>query len=120
MYLLQAVMFVILIRLHSVAAVSICLGVVLLCYGGGFGVMPSFTADFFGTKYYGQIYGFILTAWGVGGIVGPYIAARVKDATGSYRGTLLPVAIMLAVAAIIPFFVHKPAQPPVLERARAA
>jgi MFS transporter, OFA family, oxalate/formate antiporter len=120
MYLLQAVMFVILIRLHSIAAVSICFGVVLLCYGGGFGVMPSFTADFFGTKYYGEIYGFILTAWGVGGVVGPYIAARVKDATGSYRGTLLPVAIMLAVAAIIPFFVHKQAQPPVLERAKAA
>jgi OFA family oxalate/formate antiporter-like MFS transporter len=120
MYLLQAAMFVVLIRLHSIAAVSICFGIVLLCYGGGFGVMPSFTGDFFGTKYYGQIYGFILTAWGVGGIVGPSIAARVKDATGSYRGTLLPVAIMLVIAAIIPFFVHKPAQPPVLERARAA
>ncbi|MDB5093151.1 MAG: Major facilitator superfamily 1 transporter [Candidatus Eremiobacteraeota bacterium] len=119
MYLLQAAMFVTLIRLHSIAAVSICFGIVLLCYGGGFGVMPSFSADFFGTKYYGQIYGFILTAWGVGGVVGPLIAARVKDATGSYRGTLLPVAIMLVVAAVIPFFVHKPAQK-VLQRAEAA
>jgi MFS transporter, OFA family, oxalate/formate antiporter len=108
MYLLQALMFVILIRLNGVAAVSICFAIVLLCYGGGFGVMPSFNADFFGTKYYGQIHGFILTAWGVGGIVGPLIAA--KDATGSYRGTLLPVAIMLVVAAIIPLFARKPAQ----------
>ncbi|MDB5039459.1 MAG: major facilitator superfamily 1 [Candidatus Eremiobacteraeota bacterium] len=119
MYLLQALMFVTLMRLHSIAAVSICMGVVLLCYGGGFGVMPSFNADFFGTKYYGEIYGFILTAWGVGGVVGPLIAARVKDATGSYRGTLLPVAIMLVVAAVIPFFVHKPAQSAV-QRAKAA
>jgi MFS transporter, OFA family, oxalate/formate antiporter len=110
MYLLQALMFVILMHLSGIAAVSLCFAVVLLCYGGGFGVMPSFNADFFGTKYYGQIYGFILTAWGVGGIVGPLIAAKVKDATGSYRGTLLPVAIMLVVAAIIPFFVRKPAQ----------
>ena len=110
MYLLQALMFVVLARLSGVAAVSICFAVVLLCYGGGFGVMPSFTADFFGTKYYGQIYGFILTAWGVGGIVGPLIAAKVKDATGSYHGTLLPVAIMLVVAAVIPFFVHRPAR----------
>jgi len=28
---------------------------VLLCYGGGFGVMPSFNADYFGTKYMGEI-----------------------------------------------------------------
>jgi MFS family permease len=119
MYLLQALMFVILVRLNGVAAVSICFAIVLLCYGGGFGVMPSFNADFFGTKYYGQIYGFILTAWGVGGIVGPLIAAKVKDATGSYRGTLLPVAIMLVVAAIIPFFVRKPAEA-VVQKAAAA
>jgi MFS transporter, OFA family, oxalate/formate antiporter len=118
MYLIQAVMFVILINLNGVAAVSICFAIVLLCYGGGFGVMPSFNADFFGTKYYGQIYGFILTAWGVGGIVGPLIAAKVKDATGSYRGTLLPVAIMLVVAAIIPFFVRKPA-PAMVQKAAA-
>jgi len=39
MYLLQAAMFGTLIQLHSIAAVSICFGIVLLCYGGGFGVM---------------------------------------------------------------------------------
>jgi OFA family oxalate/formate antiporter-like MFS transporter len=119
MYLVQAVMFVVLLRLNGVAAVSICFAIVLLCYGGVFGVMPSFTADFFGTKYYGQIYGFILTAWGVGGIVGPLIAAKVKDATGSYRGTLLPVTIMLVVAAIIPLFVKKPTEA-VVHKAAAA
>jgi predicted MFS family arabinose efflux permease len=50
----------------------------------------------------------ILTAWGVGGIVGPFIAAQVKDATGSFEGALLPVAIMLLVAAVIPFFIRRP------------
>ena len=28
--------------------------------------MPSFTADFFGAKYMGGIYGWILLAWGAG------------------------------------------------------
>jgi predicted MFS family arabinose efflux permease len=50
----------------------------------------------------------ILTAWGVGGIVGPYIAAAVKDRTGSFTGALVPVAIMLIVAAVIPFLIRKP------------
>ena len=116
MYLIQVVIFFIMAGLHSFSAVGFAFAIVLLCYGGGFGVMPSFNADYFGTKYMGAIYGFILTAWGLGGVVGPLIAARVKDATGSYSGALVPVAIMLLLASIVPFFVKKPA-PPLTETA---
>jgi MFS family permease len=111
-YLVQVVIFFILGGLHDMVTVSIAFGIVLLCYGGGFGVMPSFNADFFGTKWLGQNYGMILTAWGTAGLVGPSIAAFVKDKTGSFVGALVPVAIMLIVAAIIPFFVKKPAADP--------
>jgi MFS transporter, OFA family, oxalate/formate antiporter len=109
MYLIQAVIFFLLGGFHTLGLVGACFAIVLLCYGGGFGVMPSFNADYFGTKFLGQNYGMILTAWGVGGVVGPYIAARVHDATGSYSGALVPVAIMLLIAAVIPFLVRKPA-----------
>jgi MFS family permease len=109
MYLIQAVIFFVLGGVHSLGLIALCFAIVLLCYGGGFGVMPSFNADYFGTRFLGQNYGMILTAWGVGGIVGPFIAAKVKDATGSFAGALVPVAIMLLVAAIIPFLVRKPA-----------
>lgn len=108
MYLVQVAIFVLLTRTHSFTWVAIEFAVVLLCYGGGFGVMPSFNADYFGTKFMGQNYGMILTAWGVAGVVGPYIAATVKDRTGSFTGALIPVAIMLLVAAIIPFFIKRP------------
>ena len=112
MYLIQAVIFFLMAHTGGFVAVGIYFAIVLLCYGGGFGVMPSFTADFFGTRYMGQIYGVILTAWGVGGIVGPFIAAKVRDVTGSYSGALIPMAIMLVIAAVIPFFVKKPAALP--------
>ena len=108
MYLIQVGIFFVLGSLHSIPAVAACFAIVLLCYGGGFGVMPSFTADYFGTKSMGQIYGMILTAWGVAGVVGPFFAAYVKDRTGSFTGALIPVAIMLLVAAVIPFLVRKP------------
>ena len=108
MYLIQVVIFFTLGGMHAPALVGLGFGIVLLCYGGGFGVMPSFTADFFGTKNMGQIYGYILTAWGFGGLVGPLVAAFVKDHTGSFTGALPWVAIMLIIAAIIPFFVRKP------------
>jgi OFA family oxalate/formate antiporter-like MFS transporter len=109
MYLIQAVVFFAMAHLHTLGAVGLAFAIVLLCYGGGFGVMPSFNADFFGTRFMGQNYGMILTAWGVAGVVGPFIAARVKDLTGSYSGALMPVAIMLLVASVIPFFVKRPA-----------
>lgn len=110
MYLVQVVVFFGLARTHSFAWVALEFAIVLLCYGGGFGVMPSFNADYFGTRYLGQNYGMILTAWGVAGIVGPFIAATVKDRTGSFTGALVPVAIMLLIAAFIPFFIKKPQQ----------
>ena len=116
---IQAVVFFLLGGLHSFVAVGVAFAIVLLCYGGGFGTMPSFNADYFGTKFLGQNYGMILTAWGFAGIVGPIIAAKVKDATGSFTNALVPVAVMLLIAAILPFLTKKPA-PPVPAAAAAA
>jgi MFS family permease len=106
---LQVVIFFLLAGLHSLPLVLGAFAIVLLCYGGGFGTMPSFNADYFGTKFLGVNYGMIITAWGCGGIVGPIVAAKVKDATGSFSGSLVPVAIMLLVAMILPFITKKPA-----------
>lgn len=66
-YACQVVVFFVLSGLHSVAAVLIAFAIILACYGGGFGTMPSFNADYFGTKFLGQNYGYIITAWGVAG-----------------------------------------------------
>jgi len=52
---------------------------ILLCYGGGFGTMPSFVLDVFGSKLMAVVYGIILTAWSVAGIAGPQIFAFIKD-----------------------------------------
>jgi len=49
--------------LPQITASSIMTIVILMCYGGGFGTMPAFTADYFGSKNVGPIYGLMLTAW---------------------------------------------------------
>ncbi|MBV8281191.1 MAG: OFA family MFS transporter [Candidatus Eremiobacteraeota bacterium] len=105
---IQVVSFFALGELHSLLAVAAVYAVVLLCYGGGFGVMPAFNADFFGTKHFGANYGLTITAWGCAGIVGPAFVSTVKDLTGSYAGALLPVAIMLLVAIIFPLISDRP------------
>ena len=52
---------------------------ILLCYGGGFGAMPSYILDVFHEKLMPVMYGVILTAWSIGGIVGPQVAAFIRD-----------------------------------------
>ncbi|WP_242352579.1 MULTISPECIES: OFA family MFS transporter [unclassified Anaeromyxobacter] len=104
----QVVIFFVVGGIHALPVVAILFAVVLLDYGGGFGTMPSFTADYFGTKYMGVNYGWILLAWGVGGVVGPIFVALVKDATGSFSGALPVIAVVLFVAAILPIVTRRP------------
>ncbi len=54
-----------------------CVSVVGLCFGGFLALYPALTADFFGTKNIGANYGVMFTAYGAGGIVGPYLAASM-------------------------------------------
>ncbi len=78
---------------------------VLLCYGGGFGTMPSFVGDIFTAKLMPVVYGTILTAWSMAGIVGPQIAAYIKD---NYKETaptytFITGAILLGLGVIVAF-----------------
>jgi MFS family permease len=107
-YLLQVIVFLTVGHVRALAPVATLFAVVLLCYGGGFGTMPSFTADYFGTRYMGLNYGFILFAWGVAGVAGPIFVAYVKDHTGTFAGALTYVAIMLAAATLLPVFLRRP------------
>ena len=79
MFLLQAVIFWLLPSAHGLAIFSALTVVVLLCYGGGFGTMPAFAADYFGAEHVGSIYGLMLTAWGVAGVLGPTLMAAMRE-----------------------------------------
>jgi len=107
-FAIQIVVFGLMDGIHSLFAVAAAYAIVLLCFGGGFGTMPSIIAEYFGARHMGANYGTILTAWGVAGVAGPLFAARVKDATGSYRGALLPIACMLLGAVLLPLILRKP------------
>ena len=109
MFLLQFVVFLVMTQASNFVVFSVLAVIVALCYGGGFGTMPSFAADYFGPKYAGFVYGTMLTAWGAGGILGPILIARVKDLTGGYTQAMLIIAVILLLSAVIPFFVRPPA-----------
>jgi len=79
----QIVVFVLLIFIKSPLIFGVLVCYVLLCYGGGFGTMPSTVNTIFGSRLMATVYGFMLTAWSLGGIVGPQIAAMIKDLAGA-------------------------------------
>jgi MFS transporter, OFA family, oxalate/formate antiporter len=102
LYAIQAVIFFSLPTIHNLTAFSICFALIGLCYGGGFGTMPSFTADFFGPKYMGGIYGWILLAWGAAAIPSPIMIARMHQATGLYAPSVRIIGIVLVCSLVLP------------------
>ena len=99
----QLIVFIALMFVDSPIVFGVLVCYILLCYGGGFGSMPSFVLDVFGQKLMPVVYGTILTAWGCGGIVGPQIVAFLKDnyANQAAQYTFMSAAILLFVGLLI-------------------
>jgi OFA family oxalate/formate antiporter-like MFS transporter len=109
MFILQIALFWFLPSLHSVAIVTIVSFIILMCYGGGFGTMPAFTADYFGSANVGSIYGLILTAWGFASAFGPLLIAHMRQSTGTYSSGLHVIALVMALSVVLPLLVRPPA-----------
>jgi OFA family oxalate/formate antiporter-like MFS transporter len=111
MFLAQAIVFFLLSRVHSFGGLTVLAFIVLLCYGGGFGTMPAFAADFFGARNVGSIYGLMLTAWGFAGLLGPSLIAQVRQNTGYYTEALDLIAGIMLVSTALPSLMRSPKPP---------
>ncbi|MFB3812971.1 MAG: OFA family MFS transporter [Terriglobales bacterium] len=113
LYAIQAVIFFLLPATSNIALFSAYFAIIGLCYGGGFGTMPSFTADFFGPKFMGGIYGWILLAWGAAAIPSPIMIARIHEATGQYGSAVRMVAFVMLASLVLPILArYRPAPKP--------
>ncbi|PYV54234.1 MAG: MFS transporter [Acidobacteria bacterium] len=108
MFLVQAVAFWLLTSVSTFTIFTSIAFVILMCYGGGFGTMPAFAADYFGPKDVGSIYGLMLTAWGFAGVLGPTLIARIRQGTGHYAQALHVISIIMLVSAVLPLFTRPP------------
>jgi OFA family oxalate/formate antiporter-like MFS transporter len=112
MFLIQVGLFWLLPSLSSTAILTSVAFVVLMCYGGGFGTMPAFAADYFGSKNVGPIYGLMLTAWGMASAFGPLLVAHMRQSSGSYASGLHAIAGVMLVSAVLPALVRPPKAEP--------
>jgi OFA family oxalate/formate antiporter-like MFS transporter len=110
MFLLQVILFWVLPTITSATLLTVLSFIILMCYGGGFGTMPAFTADYFGSKNVGPIYGLMLTAWGAASAFGPLLVANMRQATGTYRSGFHVLTAVVLVSTLLPFIIHPPAR----------
>src|SRR5437016_8039995 len=71
MFIVQVLLFWFLPPIPVPSIMTTVTFVILMCSCGGFGTMPAFTADYFGPKNVGPIYGLMLTAWSFASVFGP-------------------------------------------------
>jgi OFA family oxalate/formate antiporter-like MFS transporter len=110
MFLLQVILFWVLPTISSATLLTVLSFIILMCYGGGFGTLPAFTADYFGSKNVGPIYGLMLTAWGAASAFGPLLVANMRQATGTYRSGFHVLSEVVLVSTLLPLIIRPPAR----------
>ena len=108
MFAIQGLLFWFLPSFHTVTTITLVVFLVLMCYGGGFGTMPAFVADYFGTTNVASIYGLMLTAWGFAAAFGPLLIANLRQSTGNFSSGLHVIAVIMVVSVLVPIFVKPP------------
>jgi OFA family oxalate/formate antiporter-like MFS transporter len=113
-FVMQAVMVIILHNAHSgsflawasvMALISALIGA---NYGANLSLFPSITKDYYGLKNFGVNYGFVFTAWGVGGFVLPLAAGKLHDIYHTFAYAYYIAAALLVLAAVVTFLVRPP------------
>ncbi len=96
MFITQAILYIFLPQVASATLFAIVACYLLSCYGGGFATMPAFAADSFGPANIGRVYGAMLTAWSVAGVVGPLVFAQLKGIALYVAAGLLILGLLIA------------------------
>ena len=106
-FALQAVNMLVFTFYSNIPLLAVGIAVAGLCYGASFSVFPATIIDHYGMKYFGANYGLIMTAWGVGGVVGPMMAAAIFDANKNYDMAYIIAGILLVATFLVTFTFRK-------------
>lgn len=108
MYLVEAILFW---TYHSIASLTVLAAitfVLVMCYGGAYGITPAFAADYFGPRDVGSIFGLMMLPWAFAAAFGPYLFAYLRQINGNYVQALYFIAGLMTVALILPIVVTPP------------
>lgn len=76
------------------------LAIIGTVYGVLAAAYPIAVAEYFGADRVAAVFGVLFTAWGVGGVLGPWAGAWVYSLMGSYETALLAAAVAAGLATL--------------------
>ena len=108
-FLIEICIFIVLIFTQNpiIFFLGVCL--VLLCYGGSLGVMPSLVKEQYNPNLMASLYGIMMVGWGIGGLIGPQITAYMKDYFQEQAGVYSYIIglVLLCLGFLLTLFVKK-------------
>ena len=108
MYLVEAILFWTYHSIGSLTVLAVVTFVVVMCYGGAYGITPAFAADYFGPRDVGSIFGLMMLPWAFAAVFGPLLFAYLRQINGNYNQALYLIAGLMTTALILPILVHPP------------
>ena len=108
MFSIQALIYFLFSSFTNPVALLIGKSVVGFTFGGMLAIFPVVTADFYGVKNLGLNYGVMITAWGVGGVIGPLLGGIARDLTGGYGISYIVSAVLSVMGAVLSLMVRHP------------
>ncbi len=104
----QLLMVLQLISAISLAGLAVLpeLTLLLLCligfaYGGTIAAYPAAISQLFPGNHGPTVYGRVFTAWGMAGLLAPWIAGRIFDRTGAYDAALWTACALAVLSALV-------------------
>jgi OFA family oxalate/formate antiporter-like MFS transporter len=108
MYLTEVVFFWTYHNISSIAILGTATFILVMCYGGAYGITPAFAADYFGPRHVGPIFGLMMLPWAFASAFGPSLFAYLRQIEGTYTQGLYLIAGMMTVALILPVLISPP------------
>src|ERR1700683_2034678 len=97
MYLVEAMLFWTYHTVNSLTVLAIVTFVLVMCYGGAYGITPAFAADYFGPRDVGSIFGLMLLPWAFAASFGPLLFAYLRQIEGNYTPALYLIAGLMVL-----------------------
>jgi OFA family oxalate/formate antiporter-like MFS transporter len=108
MFVVEAILFWTYHGISSISALACVTFILVMCYGGAYGITPAFAADYFGPRHVGSIFGLMLLPWAFAAAFGPSLFAYRRQVSGSYIQGLYFIAGMMTISIILPILVSPP------------
>jgi OFA family oxalate/formate antiporter-like MFS transporter len=108
MYLVEVVLFWSYHAIHSLPLLFAATFMVVMCYGGAYGITPAFAADYFGPRDVGSIFGLMMVPWAFAAVFGPQLFAYLREANGNYTQALYLIAGVMTAALLLPVLIFPP------------